>query len=602
MKRFFSMLLVCTLVILSFAACTSDPQGTETAANTDTKASVTEQPLETLPDTPIPADAISVATWGVQSGEGHGRTNSFILLEKLIDLPDGSTVYFPEGTYELIFPMFLVSKKNIRLVGENATLLRTDVTNVSAQLPALTDPSIPEFYRPLTAHPSFIMTLGMEGITVEGFTFAYAVPTSLSGRVVAVQGSAVDVEVTDGSVISGDEYITVVNTFTDDGLPDKTFEQYATDRFPAEKIGENTLRVTALDPGGVTNLREGMRVCLRMCTARSYVLHIQESADVVLRDLTMQSSFNGGVMLTDRCENATLQNVRMESPNPDALMSLNADALHISDLGGYLNVNGCHFDRAGDDGVNVHSMAYIVKAVNEKTVTLENSRFTFGAHWAKAGDTLRFYDAKTFAILGEAAVSAVDASAGTVTLDSIPTGVTDGSLVTNRALAPSVVIHNTVVQNTRARGLLLQTERVTVADCTFRNTALAGILVAPDVSRWYEMAPTANLMIRNNRFENCGDHAAGAIQLAADHSDAAQVYSSYIHSAVSIRDNMFSDLQKPAVYATCTEGLTIVGNTMPSDSTAAPFVMLIHCNGVKLDGVPSDRLDATDVTDLTVSG
>lgn len=545
----------------------------------------------------LPADAIHVVRdWGLQSGSGYGKANSLILAEKITTLADGSTVYFPQGTYEILFPLYLIDKKDIRIVGDGATLLRCGVTNTQATQPPSDDPDIPEEYRSLTASSCFFYLIGGQRVTVEGLTFRYDIPTSLSGQVISVSRGRADIAITDGSPLSGEEYVTVINTFTADGVPDRTLEQYAQTRFPVEKLSDTTLRISGLDVAGAARLREGTRVCLRMSTASDYIFTVLRTDDVTFQDLVFCNSLNGGILIEERCCNATLKNVRVQPDNDQALMSLNADILHVASLGGTLTVEDCVFLRPGDDCINVHTAAGLAESVSGSAVTITYPRGSLSPWWAAVGDSIAFYDPATFALLGTATVSAIDGQH--FTFSGLPDGVTEGAVLSNQTLHPTVTIRNTRVENTRARGFLLQTDRVTVENCHFSGTALAAILLAPDLDSWYEMSPARQVTLCGNVFENCGAYAAGVIQISADHDDPAKAYPTCIHEDIAITGNTFSSLQSPALYALCTRGLSFTGNTVDSSDAdyTGPLISLGSCDTVTLDGIPENRISQRNVT------
>ncbi len=568
----------------------------ETDTTPDTTPTTEPDAPETLPAPVIPADALDVTAHGVTADAGHAMENSLALVTLFDSLPDGATVYFPEGTYELAFPMFLIGKQNIRLVGDHATLLRTGMNNTAPQMPPVENSAIPAAYQALTYSSAFLATTDAKGITVEGLTFGYDTPTSLSGKVVSVEGGSAVIELTDGSTVTGGEYATVINTFTADGVPDRVLEHYAETSFSVEKLDEKTIRVSGIDPGGASRLRSGTRVCVRLCTGRDYIIIALRATDLIFRDLTFCNSFNGGIILAERCGNATLDHVRVRSDNPEALMSLNADVLHIADMTGKLTVQNCRFDRSGDDGVNVHSSAYVVDAVEGSKVTLSSPRMENSPVWAIAGDTLAFYDPVTFAVVATAKVTAVDGKS--YTLDST-VGIAKGCVTANTATRPEVIIRHTTVSNTRARGFLLQTDRATVENCHFKNTALAAILIASDVDHWYEMSPMRELTVRNNTFENCGHHAAGVIQITASHDNPDKTYQAKIHGKIEILSNRFMGIRTPAIYALCTETLTVRKNDITATGYRDAYLWVKSCGTVTASQLDPDRIEADNVDKLT---
>ncbi len=625
MKSLKYLLLIATLLtVLPLTACGGDKTPDETLPATDpssetapetvpdsTEESASDTAIETVPESEaydesepetvpplvIPDDALHVTAHGITAGAGHAMENSLALLPLLNDLPDGSTLYFPEGTYEIAFPMFLVGKQNIRIVGDNAILLRTGTVNTVPAMSSVENDAIPEAYRALTGSTGFLGVTDTQGFTLEGLTFRYDTPTSLSGKVVSVSGGSAVIELTDGSAVTGGEYATVINTFTADGIPDRVLEQYAETSFSVEKLDDKTIRVSGLAPGGASNLKKGTRVCLRLCTGRDYIINCLRATDLVFRNITMNNSYNGGIILTERCGNVTLDHVRVDSDNPEALMSLNADAVHIADMIGTLDVTNCTFDRPGDDCINVHSGAYVVEAVDGNTVTMASPRFGNPPVWSLPGDTLAFYYPATFSVVATAKVMAVNGKVYTMEEFS---GVTVGCVVSNIATRPIVTVRNTTASNTRARGFLLQTDKATVENCTFKGTALAAILVASDVDVWYEMSPTRELTIQNNTFESCGHHAAGVIQITASHDNPNKTYDRSIHGRIDIMGNTFASLRTPAVYALCTYALTVKNNAITAKGYRDAYLWVVSCETVYVSGIEEERI-VSDRVDFLVT-
>ena len=549
----------------STATSTTTSATTTTATTTQKTEETTVKPPIVLEDIPMPVGAVDVTTLGAKEGKDNASTNATVLGSYLRQAKAGTILYFPKGEYYLSSPISLNGREDIQIVGNQATLIRTGVTNTKAQQ---------------DTSSSFFVVNACKNITFKGLIFKYDIPTSISAKIIGKDGGTLTLEVSDGSAITGNEYVTVVNSFNSLGVITKTFEQYASSNFPVEKLTESSLKVSGLNASGVRGLSVGSYVCLRLSTGSNYVFDVYNTSDISFEAVTIRNSLNGGMLVTGRCANVSLKNVIVQPESSSSLMTTNADILHISDMGGTLTVEGCHFEKPGDDCVNVHGMAYKVDSVNGSKATVSAPRFSFSSNWGKAGDTIEFFDADTFASLGTAVIRST--SGKTYTFDQIPAGVKEGTVISNVSMHPSVVIRDTWVENNRARGFLLQTDNVTVENCYFKNTALAAILIAPDLDLWYEMSPARHITIEGNTFENCGGSAAGVIQLSADHDDASKRYSSYIHSDITVVGNTFiSNKNKPALYGVCVENLVYENNDFTA-YTSGRYVSLNYCNEVKL--------------------
>ncbi len=604
MKKFLAISLVLSLIIMVLSACggnipdppsneeppsvndtPSDPGTEEPPTNTPGEGTAPDEPEDPPADPAVPPEATmptlpngyinAVTDWGITTAAGEGITNGLTLYEKMSTLADGSTVYFPEGVYELDLPLLITGKKNIRIVGYKAVFLNTRATNTAASQAPANDPRIPADMQAATATSGMVWIEGTQNITIEGITFRYATATSLSGEVQSRSSSYVDIKVTDGSAITGDEYVMAINTFTKDGIPDRTLEQYASANFRVEKRNDTTLRVYGINTSKLSN---GTRVCLRTSLSSNYIFTIFNSSDLTFRDLTLNNSFNGGFLIEHRTVNAAFERIRVQSHNSGALMSLNADAIHIAGLGGTLTVNDCYFERGGDDFINVHGVAAKPTSVADNTLAFTLS-WGADSRWVAAGDVIEFYDPATFALLGEATVTRVNGAS--VTFDTLPSGVNTDTVMSNKSLHPSVTITDTYARYNRARAFLLQTDDVTIKNCHFLGTALSAILISPDINNWMEMSPARGVEISECTFVACGNEAYAVIQFATDHDDLAVATSAPIHEDIRIAYCTFVS-SVPAVYAVGCRNISVAGNFI-AEVTSASVLVFDSCADITHD-------------------
>ncbi len=574
-----------------------DGGNTETPENPDggkdepvTPQDPSVPPEPTMPT--LPADAINAVTdWGISTASGMGISNGLTLYQKISSLSAGSTVFFPEGTYEVDLPMALNNKKDIRIVGYKAIFLNTRATNTVATQPSSEDASIPASLRTATATSGMVWIEGSQNITIEGITFRYACPTSISGRIINRTSSYIDVEITDGSYLTGNEYVMAINTHNASGATTGTLEQYAATNFPVEKRNETTLRVSGIN---TTPLTTGIRVSLRMSLSSNYIFTIFNSSDLTFRDLTLNNSLNGGFLIEHRTMNAAFERVRVQSHNPDALMSLNADALHIAGLGGTLTIKDCYFERGGDDFINVHAVAAKPTSVSGNSLTYTLS---WGAdtRWAARGDVIEFFHPTTFATLGTATI--VGVSDATLTFDALPNGVDANTVLSNKSLHPSVSITDTHARYNRARAFLLQTDDITIKNCHFLSTRLAAILIAPDIDNWLEVGPARGVTISECTFENCGSGAAGTIQIASDHDNASKTYSTMIHTDITITHCTFVG-NTAALSAVNCRRISFVDN-FTAEATASRLLIFNTCDDVAYDAALKTKVAKTNTTNIT---
>ncbi len=518
-----------------------------------------------------------VKDWGVVSGEGYAKKNSKALKKGFASIASGSTVYFPEGNYEINNSVSLKGLENIKIYGENATLINCGADNTKHQ----------------NKNSGFFVIENAKNISFSGLNFKYSNPTSLSceAQFVSSETGEILLKVTDGSVITGNECVTIANSFDKNGIPDKKLEQYAVEQFKVEKISDNELKISGLDKGALSRIGKGTKIALRLATDNSYIFSFYGSEDILLENIGVANSFNGAVFIS-YCNNLTLKNVSI-APESGKFMSTNADGVHISGLSGKLLVENCSFISPGDDCINVHSMAYRVVSVRGNKIGVDTPRFGFDMSWAKVGDVIEFFN-PDFNSMGTAVVSKVDYKV--FEFESLSEDIKPTFVIYNQAKHPEIEIKNCTVKNNRARGFLLQSKNVTVENCSFEGTSLAAILLSPDLDVWYEMSPTENVVIKNNSFVNCGSYGAkGVVQIGVSHDNPNKTYPERsIHKNIEISNNSFTDCYPPMVSAICTNGLKIADN-----SAQTAKVLLVKCDNVTLSADLQGQADLYDCENTT---
>jgi len=185
--------------------------------------------------------------------------------------------------------------------------------------------------------------------------------------------------------------------------------------------------------------------------------------------------------------------------------------------GGTLLFDGCEFDTAGDDGINLNSsMGIVVQQTGPRTLTINRLG-------PAVGDTLTFYEYIGYKLDGAAKVVAVSSltdsglTAATtawlsthgctwggssaswqVTLDQDVNIAPWSQFYDSTYGADSIVVRNTAWRNMYAQALLLQAARqVIVKDNLFQGNFGVGV-AAQSSQYWQEGKWPTNILIRNN--------------------------------------------------------------------------------------------------------
>ena len=335
-----------------------------------------------------------------------------------------------------------------------------------------------------------------------------------------------------------------------------------------------------------------------LCHVRYAVtgIHIANSKDIVLKDLTIYHSLSNGVHC-ERTENVTMDNANITVNDAKGrVFSTVADASHFTNCKGKISVMNCVHTGQGDDFINIRGTnSKILRLVDERTVEV-----TARAATVHAGDEIWFIDNES-AQRGE---TGVVASREEVFENGVFTGfrlaflqpfsgaVKVGDFIENKTWNPEVEIrHCRILKRNRARGILVTTPKdVIIADNYFR-TAGTAILVEGDLDYWFESGAHNNLKIFSNVFEDCltsgnrdgsrwqwGDAVITITPSHRPKSDKDEPY----HKNISIYDNTFKLFDAPIVRARSVRNLSFKRNRIVKTFTYAPYAW--QKSGFLLDG------------------
>lgn len=430
------------------------------------------------------------------------------------------------------------------------------------------------------------------GVTLKNLTFTTDSPTNISATVEEVipESAALIIKVDDHFNISGNEVLMAFNSVDSEGSfdyalayyslhPDKSittliqgeilcFATYSGAR--NEYFGNNRFKVYFKDTQVLAGTHVGMRLCIRHTMYGPSNITIRNSDDTVLKDITMYSVPGFGVMALSRCENLTIDGLRMPlDTSRGSYMSCNCDGVHITGVTGKFVMKNCLFEGLGDDALNIHATAGTVTGVDSANRIIKcnyckkSDDGLLPANWCREGDTIRFFDPVSLRVSATATVAGF--SADRLELSNITGNISTGYMMQNIAFAPLCEINNCVVKNTRARGFLLQSENVIVTDCEFFGMSSSAVKAAPAFIKWYEVGPSHNLRIVNNKITKCAfisdRHSDIAVQTSHDGNDE-RIFG--LHSDIYISENIFTRSSGTCIEISSADRVAVTNNTFVS--------------------------------------
>ena len=350
---------------------------------------------------------------------------------------------------------------------------------------------------------------------------------------------------------------------------------------------------------------------------------------VTITDVTINTA-PGMAVLTHDCTDVTLTRVRIV-PADGMPIAANADAIHLASGRGQVTIVDCACDRQGDDGVNVHSQyAVVVSAGRDGGVggsggggdsggrPAGTTRLALGPHanadkssWGclfsrpvfRPDDTVAVRRRAGLNVVLQAKVHAVEGDPSNPPLiitiaNAAGVEVSQGDIVEPLSAVPdSVVIINSTFSNSRASGIILQTDNVLVDGNTIANVSSGAVAIGGYWSAFGESSFGSNISVTRNTIAGCGrghrtntggGWGMGAAVRTAGSSAAPNTTT--LHRNITIAQNTISTVGSPwlspasgamAVSAQAVTGLSIVGNTVCVPGDKPVVATALHCASVE---------------------
>lgn len=167
------------------------------------------------------------------------------------------------------------------------------------------------------------------------------------------------------------------------------------------------------------------------------------------------------------CTDITLRNTKIIR-RPGLPMSITADASHFSQCMGLVQLQHCHFEGQGDDGLNIHGVFHDVRSLDSATGTfMLGSRPAGGVSELNVGERYQFRNRSTWAVEDEATLTSVKMvnnlqQAAFSDFAHGGSGISRFALLANVQRQPAVHVAYNYFGNNRARGSLIKTSNVLV--------------------------------------------------------------------------------------------------------------------------------------------
>ncbi|MBJ6367361.1 right-handed parallel beta-helix repeat-containing protein [Snuella sedimenti] len=352
------------------------------------------------------------------------------------------------------------------------------------------------------------------------------------------------------------------------------------DKLRFSKIGSDKIAIHFdKNPG----LKEGL-IYQNRDTFRDYAAIFTEGSEgVVWKDVDV-NFMHGMGFVSQFSENITFDGLRVAPKEGSGrTCAAWADILHFSGCKGEILVKNSFLSAANDDAINVHGTHLrIVEALADNKIKV---RFmhpqTYGFKAFNNGDEIEFIRATSLLPYSKAKVveaKLLNATDMELTLQSsLPANIEPNDVVENVTWTPDVTIVDNTITHIPTRGILVTTRgKVRIENNAFLKTQMSAILIADDANSWFESGYVRDVMVKNNKFVDCGSPVINI------HPENAEVVKgNFVHKNIIITDNQFQITTGILVGAKSTDGIMFANNSIniARDVTVKDLLYFSECDG-----------------------
>lgn len=513
--------------------------------------------------------SVSVADFGAVSGDGKDDTDSVRRAFKFAVDNKAKKLIFPKGIYNFAesrsnlwhpdhWLFWMRNVNDLEIDGQGSTFIFSGTQNLCN-------------------------TENCRNVTFKNFTVNYTEPFYTSGKVVAMTGDKRQFDVKFDPYlfkIKGGEPIPSWNEVTQDmlNINGGMFVNYRVAQ--TRLIAPDTLRIFASD--SMRELKTGMILMLRHYTYSGSIFRMHHSVGHKLENITIHSGKGMGIV-GQYLDGLELRNIRMcpaeNSPFP---LSVSSDAINLLGCYGKILIENCYVKGSKDDSINVFSNIYGFRKITGKnSIIMGTPRFHSGeVPQDKVGDKLIFMrpDFTRYAVRTIKTIKTVYAKRQveiTFTED-LPKEINPAKDIIMTLKQPESVIIRNNKFHSEGR-ICIQTSNVLVENCEMINSN--GFQLNVCIQPWYEGIPSANVIVRNNRFVNSSPNgsrnlpaaiivsAEGAVDGVRDGLHQGGLIPFPVHSNVEISGNRLEGGFNSAMVVSSVKNLVVKNNTFSNFCT-----------------------------------
>jgi hypothetical protein len=410
-----------------------------------------------------------------------------------------------------------------------------------------------------------------EQVTVRNLRIDWSRPPFSQGVVLEAGPKWLKVKVDSEYPVSGEEPIEAIGEYDRAlGLPSiNGLDLYGHVR-SVRLLGPQVLKIYLSAP---ISLQAGATVVMRHRVYGVNLFELARCKNVYFEEVTLHAAPGMGIV-AQAVSGMHFNRLRvMPRAHSGRMLSLNADAVHLINCKGNIELLDCSFQGMGDDAINICSSFWRIAQVIDGHTWVVEGRGPANGEWGELpskGTTVDLCDAKTLAVLGSAVVSeSCSALQRAVIKVEQPVAVKEGTILCDSQRDTNSIVANCMFKGNRARAIVAH-NNIKIMNNTFYGQSLAAILLAAD-AWWMEGPVVRNVEIDGNSFDynyfgQCaGRRGAITVDTAEDFEKSVAI-EDHVNKRVSISSNKFSRSYGSAIFVNRTSELSITKNTFESSS------------------------------------
>lgn len=440
------------------------------------------------------------------------------------------------------------------------------------------------------------------GVTLRNFTVDWQMPFTLEGRIVArdTVRSTIEIEIPDefGHVCENGKLI-----MRGEGWEERTLGEnivfdprtmataYRSDDYYIPKPDNFDIPVEELSPGRYELRTRFVRALPPVGTVLTFkglfsrnrhspAIHATASSDLLVEDVTIHHAGGMG-LIAEKTENVTVRRMRVTlRKGSPRMITTTADATHFCNCRGLVLIEDCLFENMLDDASNVHGTYVRIVEVpdSNQVIARINHPQQAGYDFAGSGDSLNVVDGETLlprASLRVVGTERINQHYVKISFDrNIRDRLRIGDGLENMSWYPELIFRRNIVQNNRARSILVSTPcKVVIEDNVF-SSMMSAILFEGDMDHWYESGAVRDVLIRRNQFLDGTYGGADFPTIFINPHQRRLVPGHPYERNIRIEDNLFRTFNEQLLRAKSVGGLVFQRNTIEKSETYKPYNQL----------------------------